>query len=59
MVSNQEKVMIIRKKSVANPVKSRFAKKSQKISTQHFDSANNTCYIITRTKEDKEIKNRK
>ena len=33
MVSNQEKVMIIRKKSVANPVKSRFAKKSQKIST--------------------------
>ena len=34
MVSNQEKVMIIRKKSVANPVKSRFAKKSQKISTQ-------------------------
>lgn len=32
MVSNQEKVMIIRKKSVANPVKSRFAKKSQKIS---------------------------
>lgn len=35
MVSNQEKVMIIRKKSVANPVKSRFAKKSQKIST-HF-----------------------
>ena len=36
MVSNQEKVMIIRKKSVANPVKSRFAKKSQKISTQHL-----------------------
>ena len=33
MVSNQEKVMIIRKKSIANPVKSRFAKKSQKIST--------------------------
>ena len=33
MVSNQEKVMIIRRKSVANPVKSRFAKKSQKIST--------------------------
>ena len=33
MVSNQEKVMIIRKKSVANPVKSRFAKKSKKIST--------------------------
>ena len=33
MVSNQEKVMIIRKKSVANLVKSRFAKKSQKIST--------------------------
>ena len=33
MVSNQEKVMIIRKKSVANPVKSRFAKKFQKIST--------------------------
>ena len=33
MVSNQEKVMIIRKKSVANPVKSRFAKKTQKIST--------------------------
>ena len=33
MVSNQEKVMIIRKKSVANPVKSRFAKKSQIIST--------------------------
>ena len=34
MVSNQEKVMIIRKKSVANPVKSRFAKKISKISTQ-------------------------
>ena len=30
MVSNQEKVMIIRKKSVANPVKSRFAKKNLK-----------------------------
>ena len=33
MVSNQEKVMIIRKKSVANPVKSRFAKNLKKIST--------------------------
>ena len=36
MVSNQEKVMIIRKKSVATPVKSRFAKKISKISTQHL-----------------------
>ena len=33
MVSNQEKVMIIRKKKCANLVKSRFAKKSQNIST--------------------------
>ena len=36
MVSNQEKVMIIRKKKCCKPrKKSRFAKKSQKIST-HF-----------------------
>ena len=35
MVSNQEKVMIIRKKKCCKPrKKSRFAKKSQKISTQ-------------------------
>ena len=34
MVSNQEKVMIIRKKKCCKPRKSRFAKKSQKISTQ-------------------------
>ena len=34
MVSNQEKVMIIRKKKCCKPrKKSRFAKKSQKIST--------------------------
>ena len=33
MVSNQEKVMIIRKKKCCKPRKSRFAKKSQKIST--------------------------
>ena len=33
MVSNQEKVMIIRKKSVANPVNQGLQKKSQKIST--------------------------
>ena len=45
MVSNQEKVMIIRKKSVANPVKSRFAKKSQKIST-HLLTVLIMCVIL-------------
>ena len=34
MVSNQEKVMIIRKKKCCKPRKSRFAKKISKISTQ-------------------------
>ena len=41
MVSNQEKVMIIRKKSVANPVKSRFAKKISNNKHSHLDSAKN------------------
>ena len=45
MVSNQEKVMIIRKKSVANPVKSRFAKKISKIST-HLLTVLTTCVIL-------------
>ena len=30
-----------------------FAKKSQKISTQVIDSANNACYITDRTKEER------
>ena len=52
MVSNQEKVMIIRKKSVANPVKSRFAKKISKNQHSPLDSANNQDYNIVRTKEE-------
>ena len=50
MVSNQEKVMIIRKKSVANPVKSRFAKKISKNKHSVIDSANNRCYSTTRAR---------
>lgn len=55
MVSNQEKVMIIRKKKCCKPrKKSRFAKKSQKISTHLLTWLKTACYIISRTKEDRE-----
>ena len=39
---------------MANPVKSRFAKKSQKISTHLLTWLKTACYIISRTKEDRE-----
>ena len=46
MVSNQEKVMIIRKKKCCKlRKKSRFAKKSQKIST-HLLTVLTTCVIL-------------
>ena len=60
MVSNQEKVMIIRKKSVANPVKSRFAKKSQKISTHLLTVLTIRVILqLEQRKRDKEIRKMK
>ena len=48
MVSNQEKVMIIRNKIKV------CKKKSQKISTHLLTWLKTVCYIISRTKEDRE-----
>ena len=55
MVSNQEKVMIIRKKKCCKPRKIKVCKKkSQKISTHLLTWLKTACYIISRTKEDRE-----
>ena len=55
MVSNQEKVMIIRKKKCCKPRKIKVCKKkSQKLSTHLLTWLTTACYIISRTKEDRE-----
>ena len=52
MVSNQEKVMIIRKKKCCKPREIKVCKKkSQKISTHLLTRLKTACYIINRTKQ--------